>query len=106
MCKRMLPPNLLGDLLEASGGQEALALCRAQSIDLMFLDLTMPDVDGYQVLEALKNEGLDKPKVVVISADIQPEARERIHRLGALGLLPKPATQAAIVTFLQGHGLL
>jgi two-component system, chemotaxis family, chemotaxis protein CheY len=106
MCKRVLPPILLQDLLEASGGAEALAVCRTQPIEIMFLDLTMPDVDGYQVLETLKNEGLAKPRVIVMSADIQPEAKERIQKLGAVGFLPKPANQSAVQKFLQEHGLL
>jgi two-component system chemotaxis response regulator CheY len=105
MCKRVLPTSLHQDLLEASGGSEALAVCRSQPIELMFLDLTMPDVDGYQVLETLKNEGL-KPQVIVMSADVQPEARERIEKLGALGFLPKPANQAAVENLLREHGLL
>jgi two-component system, chemotaxis family, chemotaxis protein CheY len=106
MCKRVLPVSLQQDLLEASGGEEALSLCRAQPIEIMFLDLTMPDVDGYQVLETLKNEGLARTKVIVMSADIQPEAQARIERLGAIGFLPKPANQSAVERFLQEHGML
>jgi len=106
MCKRVLPASLHQDLLEASGGEEALTACRSSDIDLMFLDLTMPDVDGYRVLETLRSEGRNKPKVIVMSADVQPEARERIEKLGALGFLPKPANQAAVETFLREHGLL
>jgi CheY-like chemotaxis protein len=106
MCKRVLPAALQQDLLEASGGEEALATCRTLAIDIMFLDLTMPDVDGYQVLETLKKEGRDKPRIIVMSADVQPEARQRIEKLGALGFLPKPANQAAVETFLREHGIL
>ena len=106
MCKRVLPVSLQQDLLEASGGQEALSLCRAQPIELMFLDLTMPDVDGYQVLETMRNEGLAGTKVIVMSADIQPEAKERIEKRGAIGFLPKPAIQSAVERFLQEHGIL
>src|SRR3954469_23145376 len=106
MCKRVLPASLQGDLVEASGGAEALTVCRSQPIEVMFLDLTMPDVDGYQVLETLKNEGRQSPRVIVMSADIQPEAQERIAALGAVGFLPKPASQAAIERFLQEHGML
>src|SRR3954463_3132143 len=106
MCKRVLPPALLSDLAEASGGEEALTVCRTEPVELMFLDLTMPDVDGYQVLETLKNEGREKPKVIVMSADIQPEAKERIEKLGAVGFLPKPANQAAILAMLHEHGML
>src|SRR5450432_970985 len=105
MCKRVLPSSLRQDLSEAPGGREALEACRAQPIELMFLDLNMPDVDGYQVLETLKKEGL-KPQVIVMSADIQPEARERILKLGALGFLPKPANQSTVKNFLREHRLL
>jgi len=106
MCKRVLPASLQQDLLEASGGEEALALCRTQAIDIVFLDLNMPDVDGYQVLETLKTEGRDHPKVIVMSADIQPEAQQRVAKLGALGFLPKPANQATVEAFLRDHGML
>ena len=106
MCKRVLPASLQQDLLEASGGEEALSVCRAQPIEIMFLDLTMPDVDGYQVLETLKNEGLGRTKVIVMSADIQPEAQARIEKLGAVGFLPKPANQAVVERFLREHGML
>jgi two-component system chemotaxis response regulator CheY len=106
MCKRVLPASLQHDLLEASGGEEALSTCRAQSIDIMFLDLTMPDVDGYQVLEILQNEGLAKPKVIVMSADVQSGAQERIQKLGAIGFLRKPSSSALVAQFLQEHGLL
>src|SRR5262245_24349196 len=84
MCKRVLPARLQEDLVEASGGEEALSFCRSLPIDVMFLDLTMPDVDGYRVLETLRGEGRKTPKVIVMSADIQPEVRQRIERLGAV----------------------
>jgi CheY-like chemotaxis protein len=106
MCKRSLPALLQQDLMEASGGAEALAACRSQVIDIMFLDLTMPDVDGYMVLETLRSEGRDKPRAIVMSADVQPEARARIEKLGALGFLPKPANQAVVEAFLREHGVL
>jgi two-component system, chemotaxis family, chemotaxis protein CheY len=106
MCKRALPPSLLEGLLEASGGQQALDLCRAEKIDLMFLDLTMPGVDGYQVLEALQKDGASQPKVVVMSADIQLEALARIKKLGAIGFLAKPANLPKLEKLLRDRGLL
>jgi CheY-like chemotaxis protein len=105
MCKRVLPPRLQQDLVEASGGEEALSLCRSQPIELMFLDLTMPDLDGYQVLETLRSDGRAAPKVVVMSADIQPEAKERVEKLGAIGFLTKPANPAAVEKLLVEHGM-
>ena len=106
MCKRALPASLHENVLEASGGQQALDFCRAEKIDLMLLDLTMPDVDGYQVLGALQKAGGSQPKVVVLSADIQPEAQARIQALGAIGFLPKPANVQALEKLLRDNGLL
>ena len=51
--------------------------------EIMFLDLTMPEMDGYGVLETLQKEGLNS-FVVVVSADIQPIAQERVKQLGAI----------------------
>jgi CheY-like chemotaxis protein len=71
----------------------------------MFLDLTMPDVDGYQVLETLRREGRTIPKVIVMSADIQPEARQRIEKLGAVGFLSKPVSPSALEKVLLENGM-
>jgi CheY-like chemotaxis protein len=106
MCKRVLPASMQQDLVEASGGEEALSVCRSQPIEVMFLDLTMPEVDGYQVLETLKNEGRQSPRVIVMSADIQPEAKDRIRKLGAVGFLPKPANPSAVEQVLREQGML
>ncbi|HKQ70778.1 MAG TPA: response regulator [Polyangiaceae bacterium] len=106
ICKRVLPATLLSDLVEASSGAEALTVCREQAIELMFLDLTMPEIDGYQVLETLQKEGRERPRVIIMSADVQPEAKERVLKLGALGFLPKPTNQASVVAFLREHGVL
>jgi len=68
--------------------------------------LTMPDIDGYQVLEALQKDGASQPKVVVLSADIQPEAQVRILALGAIGFIAKPANVQALEKLLRDNGLL
>ncbi len=53
-------------------------------------NLTMPEMDGYGVLETLQREGL-RNKVIVVSGDIQPEAYQRVMGLGALDFIKKPA---------------
>jgi CheY-like chemotaxis protein len=102
--KKSLPPRLLENLLEASGGSEALEICRREAIELMFLDLTMPEPDGYQVLALLKEAGA-VPPTIVVSADIQPKATERALALGALAFLKKTPTRAEIETTLERIGL-
>jgi chemotaxis protein CheY-P-specific phosphatase CheC len=72
--------------------------------DLIFLDLTMPEMDGYGVLETLQQEGL-RNKVFVVSGDIQPEAHQRVMSLGALDFIKKPAAPETLSALLRQHGL-
>jgi len=57
--------------------------------ELLFLDLNMPKMDGYQVLEAMREQHLTAI-VIVVSGDIQPEAQKRVMMLGALEFIKKP----------------
>lgn len=75
---KALPPGLADDILFAGDGKEALTILRDQKAELLFLDLNMPELDGYQVLEHIRSEDLPV-LTIVVSGDIQPEARERVR---------------------------
>jgi len=79
------------DVSLATDGIEALAMIRAERFDLVFLDVMMPQMNGYEVLEALRAEGLiaDVP-VVVISALTEMDSVVRCIELGAEDYLAKP----------------
>ena len=87
-------------LSEAANGEEALGQIKESVPHFMFLDLTMPVMDGYELLEELKKLNLDIP-TVVISADIQEEAEKKVKELGVLGFLNKPLTQDRIADLLK-----
>lgn len=101
---KSLPNQLKVNLKEASDGLEALELIRNGFGDLMFLDLNMPNVDGYQVLETIKKESLDI-LVIVITGDIQQSAQSRILSLGALAFIKKPLDIAELEKVLVKFGL-
>lgn len=103
--KRALPPEWEISISEASNGIEALEAYHAGKADVMFLDLTMPELDGYGVLESLKNEGA-KACIFVVSADIQPEAYKRVISLGAMAFIKKPITPEKMQVELQKVGLI
>ena len=84
--------------------REALQAYRAGKASVMFLDLTMPDMTGFQVLEAMQHEDLNS-FVIVVSADVQPIARERVRSLGAMAFIAKPVTPEALLPVLKEHGL-
>lgn len=75
----------------ATNGREALEKMRTQLFDLILLDIMMPEMDGYQVLEAMKaDEQLRHVPVIVISAVEEIESVVRCVEMGAEDYLPKP----------------
>ena len=77
------------EIFEAQNGLEALETYKQISPNLVFLDLTMPIMDGFEALEKIKE--FDKnAKVVILSADIQKLSVERVLALGAFNFIKKP----------------
>jgi adenylate cyclase len=78
-------------LSTARDGHQALELLRSRPFDLVLLDVMMPELNGYQVLEALKaEEQLRYVPVIMISAVDELESVIRCIELGAADYLPKP----------------
>lgn len=101
---RALPQDWHTELLYAGDGNEALDLVRQGQADLLLLDLNMPDMDGYEVLELIRQEDLPV-MTLVVSGDIQPEARKRVINLGAIDFLKKPVKPAQVADVLEQFGL-
>jgi CheY-like chemotaxis protein len=102
---RALPPDWPVTVVQATNGLEAMALLRKGQIDLMLLDLTMPEMDGYEVLTAVQAEGLSC-SIIVVSGDIQEQAVARVMQLGALAFVQKPADPDLLRATLDKLGLL
>ena len=101
---RVIPKSVIENLYQASNGVEAMNLMHEKKIDLLFLDLTMPVMDGYQVLEAIKKENIDV-LTIVISGDIQQKAQQIISNYNTLAFLKKPLVSEELLTILQNYGL-
>lgn len=89
----------------AEHGLQALEAIRQDLGDILFLDLNMPIMDGYQVLERIRQEDLNT-LVIVISGDIQPDARAKVLQLGALEFIKKPIDAKTLSAVLHQYGLL
>ncbi len=75
----------------AENGQQALEMIRAHSFDLVLLDIVMPEMDGYQVLERVKADNtLRDIPVIVISAVDEMDSIVKCIKMGAEDYLPKP----------------
>jgi len=99
--------ELLGEqasCLEANGGEQALQILSEQAVDVVLLDLTMPGVSGFDVLSEMRKRELTA-RVIVISADIQRVAKERVASLGASGFIEKPIRMEPLRAMLAQLGI-
>ncbi len=100
--RRLLRHILEGEgyrVLEAATGARALELAATANPDLVTLDIILPDMDGFEVLQALKESPrLQAVPVVILSIT---EDREKVFRLGAAGFLSKPIDRDILLSRVQ-----
>jgi len=91
----------ISDYLESIGdscrclndGKEGLEVIKKEghNYGAIILDLAMPDISGYDVLESLKNEGLLRPdKIIITTASIVDNVVEEMRSIGVKAILQKP----------------
>jgi DNA-binding response OmpR family regulator len=89
LCRRLSKQGFV--TVEARDGREALDRVREYRFDLVLLDIMMPDVDGYQVLQTIKaDDDLKALPVIMISAVDEMASVVRCIEMGAEDYLPKP----------------
>ena len=91
LLKRIL--RLQYDVLEAENGRDALAVLRLEheGISAVLLDIVMPDIDGYEVLELMREDDeLRRIPVVVTTGQVEAEAEIKALSLGADDFVTKP----------------
>jgi DNA-binding response OmpR family regulator len=85
---------------EAMNGQVALRRIEERRPDLILLDLMMPVLDGWGLLEALRDRP-SRPPVIVVTAAESPELIARAGRLGVSGYVTKPFKAAALLDMVR-----
>lgn len=82
------------DILEAPNGVEGLALANKEKPQLIILDITMPVMDGVEMLSRLKNESeLKKIPVIMLTAEGGREHVTKVVRMGVQDYIVKPFKQ-------------
>jgi len=84
------------DVLEASNGQQGLEIFSREQPDLVLCDLRMPEMDGLEVLEKIKQDAPDTPIIVISGTGVIGDAIEAIHR-GAWNYLLKPIQDMSVL---------
>ncbi|WP_418982288.1 response regulator [Alistipes sp.] len=91
-------------IITASGGVEALEKVEKENPDLILLDIMMPDLDGYQVLERLKADPAHQDiPVIFLTALHNPEDIVKGFKLGASDYISKPFNHEELITRVAHH---
>jgi CheY-like chemotaxis protein len=90
------------EVAEAADGEEAMQRLREQRFDVVLLDVMMPKMDGWQVLEAVKADpDLKDLPVVMLTAKVQDQDQIRGWSQGAADYITKPFSPLALSQVLQ-----
>jgi len=85
-------------VLEARDGEEALAAIRANKPDLVFLDVMMPKLNGFEVTQRIRaNKDLDHVHIILLTAKGQDSDREIGIQAGANDYMTKPFSPTKIL---------
>jgi len=79
------------DVVDATNGKDAIEIVNNEKIDLILLDIMMPDMDGYEVCERLKANNVTKDiPIIFITAKTDEESIEKAYDIGGADYVTKP----------------
>jgi two-component system cell cycle response regulator DivK len=106
LVKRVLEAEGYG-FLEAENGPQGLEIASAERPDLILVDISMPDMDGYEVTARLRQmDRMGHVPIVAITANVMRGDRERALEAGCSGYIQKPLDidnlPLQLAAFLEG----
>jgi len=94
LLEQLLQRHGYSRVMGVTDSREVLETCAAFDPDLILLDLIMPEMDGFALLEALRSDASESfLPIVVLTADVSEEAKSRALEAGATDFLVKPVSQ-------------
>jgi two-component system, sensor histidine kinase and response regulator len=92
------------EVLEASNGPQAIEVCHRQSPHVILLDITMPDMDGFEVCRRLKADPITaEPPVIFISALMNTEDKVKAFACGGVDYVTKPFHFEEVESRVRAH---
>jgi PAS domain S-box-containing protein len=91
-------------VITAAGGLEAVDLAQVHRPDVIFMDLRMSDIDGFEAVRRLRQEGATASiPVIAVTASAFGDTRQAARDAGCVDYLPKPVRAEALFASLQTH---
>ncbi len=104
MCRLLQLEGLEADV--SVNGLEAVEAVGRDHYDLIFMDLHMPVMDGWEAIRRIRESDLAvKPRIVVVTANVQPQDIYHSNEVGADGFLPKPIDRKMLKRILHPSAL-
>ena len=88
--------------MEAEDGREAVALVKSHNFSLIFMDLLMPGMDGFETVRQIRLMGIETP-IVALSALSMKQDRERALAVGCTAFVPKPIDLGQLSRIIGQH---
>lgn len=89
------------NILEAKNGREVIEICRKYTADVLLLDINMPELDGYEVLDILTQDDIHYPKQVVLMSGIDTQDIPNSVRNKADAIIRKPVDKRQLLALLS-----
>jgi PAS domain S-box-containing protein len=90
--------------LEAENGKAALQQIKANTVDVVFMDIRMPEMDGMEATQIIRQNQKNKDLVIIaISANVFPELRKKILEAGMNDFIAKPLNLAEVFQKIERH---
>ena len=108
MTVRLLLERAHHSVVPAGDGRKGLALCRTGDFDLLFLDIFMPGMDGFETMRMVRQQHPQLPIIVISGrpisseADTGPDFLTMATKLGAISSLQKPFRPADLLAAVAG----
>jgi putative two-component system response regulator len=93
----------VADVRVALDGETALEIVAEERPDIALLDVYMPDMDGFQLAEAINASVAPGVPIVFITGDSDADVQERANALGAKSVLTKPVDRERILEIVEKH---
>lgn len=94
LLEQLLQRHGYSHVMGITDSRQALEICTTFGPDLILLDLIMPEMDGFTLLEALREDGSENfLPIVVLTGDTSEDAKARALEAGATDFLVKPVSQ-------------
>lgn len=93
-------------LRQAFSGQEGLKIAFSEPIDLVLLDINLPDIDGYEITRRLRQSSLsnaDRLPILILTANVQHADMVRALEAGATEFITKPVDVFALCEKIEAY---